>query len=90
LACTCSSLADYCRALQSLEGLDEFLDRDPAEGDDEEIEKDRQVHAKLILCLGNDMLPTVEDRATTHRALEALRADHSAHMQSLRSQIITE
>jgi hypothetical protein len=72
------------------EGLDVFLDRDPAEGDDEEIEKDRQAHAMLKLCLGSDMLPIVEDRATTHKALEALRADHLGHMQSLRSQIMTE
>jgi hypothetical protein len=72
------------------DGLDVFLDRNPAQGDDEEIERDRQAHAKLILCLGNDMLPIVEDRVTTHRAQEALRADHLGNMQSVRSQIMTE
>jgi hypothetical protein len=70
--------------------LDVYLDRDPEESDAHEVEQDSQARAKLILCLGNDMLPIVEDRDTTHRALEALRADHLGHMQSMRSQIMTE
>jgi hypothetical protein len=68
--------------------LDAYLDRDPVE--DDEIEQDSQALAKLILCLGPDMLPIIEGRNTTFRALEALRADHLGHMQSMRSQIMSE
>jgi hypothetical protein len=70
--------------------LDVFLDRDPVDDNDEEVERDNQARAKLILCLGNDMLPIIEDRGTTFRALEALRADHLGHMQTMRSQIMSD
>jgi hypothetical protein len=68
--------------------LDIFLDREPT--DDEEVNLDLQARAKLVLCLANEMLPIVEDRGTTHSALEALRADHLGHMQSMRAHIMTE
>jgi hypothetical protein len=70
--------------------LDVFLDRDPVEDDDEEVARDNQGRAKLILCLGNDMVPIIEDRGTTFRALEALRADHLGHGQTMRSQIMRD
>lgn len=74
--------------LTTSDDLDIYLDRLPV--DEEERALDKQARAKLVLTLGNDMLPLVEERATTHETLEALRADHLGHMQSMRSHIMSE
>jgi hypothetical protein len=54
---------------------DRFLRRLPTEGDADEARLDRQARAKLIMCLGPEMISLVEDARTTHDAFEALRAD---------------
>jgi hypothetical protein len=56
-----------------------------AEGYDKEAEKERQACATLILCQGYDMLMLVEDRANTHKTLQALSANHLRRMRSFRS-----
>lgn len=70
------------------ERWDQYLDREPA--DEAEQNVDQQARAKMVLCLANDMLPDVEGHETTHGALEALRASHIGHMQSMRSQIMAD
>jgi hypothetical protein len=69
---------------------DRFLSRRPAEGDANEQRLDRQARAKLIMCLGSDMLSLVEDANTTHDAFEALRADHLGNAVAVRSALLTE
>jgi hypothetical protein len=70
------------------ERWDVFLDREPE--NDQEVDRDQQARAKLVLCLADDMLPIVDGRDTTQQALEALRASHLGHMQSMRAQIMSE
>jgi hypothetical protein len=69
---------------------DRFLFRRPAEGDEREQRLDRQARAKLIMCLGPDMLALVEDAHTTFDAYEALRADHIGNAVAVRSALLTE
>jgi hypothetical protein len=74
--------------LTTVEGHDEFLDREPTDDDERTI--DRQAKAKLILCLANDMLPLVEAAETCHEALEAVRRDHLGQAMSMRAQLMTD
>jgi hypothetical protein len=76
--------------LTSSDDHDQFLFRRPAVGDANEQRLDRQARAKLIMCLGSDMVSLVENANTTHDAFEALRADHLGHAVSVRSALLSE
>jgi hypothetical protein len=73
--------------LTNAERWDHFLSRLPNE---DEVDMDQQARAKLVLSLAHDMLPIVDGRETTYEALEALRASHLGHMNSMRSQIMAD
>jgi hypothetical protein len=67
---------------------DRFLSEDPT--NDAEVLLDRQARARLIMCLGNDMLSLVERTNTARAAFEAVRADHLGHAVSMRSALLAE
>jgi hypothetical protein len=77
-------------ALTTADGLDRFLSEEPDPDDEGEVSLDKQARAKLIMCLGIDMLSLVEETHTAHAAFEALRADHLGHAVSMRSALLSE
>lgn len=69
---------------------DRFLNEEPDLNEPAEVRLDKQARAKLIMCLGPDMVSLVEGRTTTRAAFEALRQDHLGHAVSMRSELLAE